>query len=196
MYIQIWPSYPELSWVIHVSGFQMSWPPGINVYIHVCTMYVQWMYTGNAIVRQLTDIIMLEELRCLFCTSCLYIVCTWYTCLYMVYTCLYMVHPCSSHFISWKCKTILWRCKTLLWRVRTPYELVWTPYIQHDANVQELAFLYIPGSYRYIHSKNGSGRWSAFLWHFCQKVPSSVCQRLSLFESFWVMSGHEKGKMP
>ena len=25
--IPIWPSYPELSWVIHVSGFQMQLPP-------------------------------------------------------------------------------------------------------------------------------------------------------------------------
>jgi hypothetical protein len=50
----------------------------------------------------------------------------------------------------------------------------------YHASEQESAFLYIPGSYTYIHPKNGAGRWSAFLGHFCKNVPSSVCQRLSM----------------
>jgi hypothetical protein len=29
----------------------------------------------------------------------------------------------------------------------------------YNASVHELAILFIPGSYRYIHPKNGSGRW-------------------------------------
>ncbi len=49
----------------------------------------------------------------------------------------------------------------------------------YNASVQESAFLYIPCSYRYIHPKNGSGRWSAFLGHFCKNVSGSVSHCLN-----------------
>ena len=36
----------------------------------------------------------------------------------------------------------------------------------NNAKVQEFAHLYIHFHAVYIPPKNGSGRWSAFLWHF------------------------------
>ncbi len=38
--------------------------------------------------------------------------------------------------------------------------------VLYYASVQESAFLYMQGSYRSVLPQNGSGRWSAFLWHF------------------------------
>ncbi len=38
--------------------------------------------------------------------------------------------------------------------------------VLYYASVQESAFLYMQGSYWSVLPKNGSGKWSAFLWHF------------------------------
>ncbi len=49
------------------------------------------------------------------------------------------------------------------------FPLLFCLYSLHEvlyyASVQESAFLYMQGSYRSVLPKNGSGRWSAFLWH-------------------------------
>ena len=43
------------------------------------------------------------------------------------------------------------------------------------ASVQESASLYMQSSYRSVLPKNGSGRWSAFLWHFAIFVYRRHC---------------------
>ncbi len=98
-----------------------SWPPGINVYRHVWTMYVQCLDNLNASVQRLTDMVytIIEKHKhahhdstCMYifvnvCT-CMYMVRTWYvqvvvwTCTYIVQTCMYMfIHLCTR-FQSFK----------------------------------------------------------------------------------------------
>ncbi len=97
-----------------------SWPPGINVYRHVCTMYVQCMY--NAIGQQLTDMVytILEKHKhvhtCIYISfklnvqTRMYMVRTWYvhsawhTCMYIVQTGMYimMFILLCSRFESYK----------------------------------------------------------------------------------------------
>ena len=47
--------------------------------------------------------------------------------------------------------------------------------VLYYASVQESAILYMQGSYRSVLPKNGSGRWSAFLWHFAIFVYRRHC---------------------
>jgi hypothetical protein len=79
--------------------------------------------------------------------------------------------------------------------------------VQHDvlnslhamlyyASVQESALLYMQDSYRSVLPKNGSGRWSAFLWHFSKNVYIRVCQLLYMVKPGTAMAVHENGKMP
>ncbi len=46
--------------------------------------------------------------------------------------------------------------------------------VLYYASVHESAILYMQGSYRSVLPKNGSGRWSAFLWHFAF-LPMAFC---------------------
>ena len=96
-------------------------------------------------------------------------------CTYMVYTCTYSGYTCTyielQHLIFYKCTVLRYfPLQTCLYRLQEAI---------YNAIVQESAFLYIPCSYTYIHSKNGSGMWSAFLGHFCKNVSGSVWQHLS-----------------
>jgi hypothetical protein len=63
------------------------------------------------------------------------------------------------------------------------------------ASVQESALLYMQDSYRSVLPKNGSGRWSAFLWHFFKTMYIFVCQLLYMVKPCTVTSVHETGKM-
>ncbi len=76
-----------------------------------------------------------------------------------------------------------------------PYVLAWTACIQ-CCTMLVYSLLYMQGSYRSVPPKNGSGRWSAFLWHFFKNKYIRVCQRLYMVLPCTVTSVHEKGKMP
>ncbi len=87
-------SDPELEWFIHLE----SWPPGINVYRHVWTMYVQCMY--NAIVQQLTDMVytIIEKHRRVHTCMYIYMYVHLWRCIYMYVHGMYMV--CTSSGIN------------------------------------------------------------------------------------------------
>ncbi len=124
-----------------------SWPPGINIYRHVWTIYVQCL--DNASVQQLTDMVYTtiekHDKHVHTCHpshrmyygmyisvnvyTCMYMVCTWYvqvvvwTCTYIVQTCMYMfIHLCT-HFQSYKrvrtmCKPVYQGCVYLMLNVQ------------------------------------------------------------------------------
>ncbi len=122
--------------------------------------------------------------------------CTWVPHIVCIY------HYCTCHcMLSWLC-TWLYHVHTLYVHVtvHTVYIHVHTLYIGindfmleplryfpllsclyslHEvlyyASVQESALLYMQGSYRSVLPKNGSGRWSAFLWHFAIFVYRRHC---------------------
>jgi hypothetical protein len=120
--------------------------------------------------------------------------CTWVP----HFVCIYHYCICNC-MLSWLC-TWLYHVHTLYVHVHTVYTHVHTLYIGikcfmleplwyfpllsclyslHEvlyyASVQESALMYMQGSYRSVLPKNGSGRWSAFLWHFAIFVYRRHC---------------------
>ncbi len=72
-----------------------SWPPGINVYRHVCTMYVQCTY--HAIIQQLTDMVCTIFEKHKHVHTCIYISANVYTRVYIITVHgMYMVCTCLS----------------------------------------------------------------------------------------------------
>jgi hypothetical protein len=95
-----------------------------------------------------------------FVYTCLYLSYTWYI---SVCTWFIRVHPASVSYLE---NAKPFSAQSISQRHAICSGLNRQHTMLYYSSVQESAILYMQGSYRSVLPENGSGMWSAFLWHF------------------------------
>ena len=118
-----------------------SWPPGINVYRHVWTMYVQCMY--NASVQRLTDMVYTIIEKHKHVHTCMYISVNVYTCMYMVCTCL----ACST----WYVQVVVWTCTYIVQTCMSRYIMMFIHWCTRFQSYKRVCTMYKPGCQGFVY---------------------------------------------